>query len=99
MFAVIYQFEVKENRKTQFIEAWEELTQLIYKYEGSLGSRLHAEKDYLFIAYAQWPDRETWKNSGDKLPDHADEVRAQMKEACVKIVTLHELDCINDLLK
>ena len=99
MFIAIYQFEVKENKTTQFIEAWEELTQLIYEYEGSLGSRLHKEKDNNYIAYAQWPDRETWENSGSKLPNSADDVRAQMKEACIKIETLHELEYVKDLLK
>ena len=99
MFAVIYRFEVKENKKNEFIFAWEELTKLIYEYEGSLGSRLHKINDNCFIAYAQWPNKETWGNSGNKLPDHADEVRAKMREACLEIETLYELECINDLLK
>ncbi len=45
MFAVIYQFNVKENRESEFIGAWKQLTQLIYDYEGSLGSRLHKLND------------------------------------------------------
>lgn len=99
MFALIYQFEVKENKEPEFINAWEKLTQLIYEYEGSLGSRLHKQIDNVYIAYAQWPDKETWKNAGNNLPDSADEVRAKMREACTKIDTLHELECKIDLLK
>ena len=99
MFAVIYQFKVKENMNSKFIQAWKQLTQLIYEYEGSLGYRLHKETDNSYIAYAQWPDKETWKNSGDKLPDNANVVRRIMKECCTRIEILHELDCIEDLLK
>ncbi len=99
MFAVIYQFEVNEGREHEFMGAWKELTQLIYEFEGSLGSRLHKQKDCTFLAYAQWPDRETWKNSGNKLPNSADKVRRTMRECCTRIKTLYELDCVEDLLK
>ena len=99
MFAVIYQFKVKENRKAEFINAWKQLTQLIYEYEGSLGSRLHKHKDGSYLAYAQWPDRETWKNSGNNLPDSADKIRRTMRDCCTGIETLYELDCTEDLLK
>lgn len=99
MFAVIYRFEIKENKESEFITAWTELTELIYKYEGSLGSRLHLKRDGVYIAYAQWPNKETWKNAGDELPDFANEVRVRMRESCTKIETLHELECITDLLK
>ena len=80
-------------------KAWKQLTQLIYEYEGSLGSRLHQKDESRYIAYAHWPDRETWKNSGDKLPDTADLIRKTMKDCCTRIETLYELDCVEDLLK
>lgn len=99
MFVVIYQFEVKENMKSEFISAWESLTQLIYEHEGSLGSRLHRKSDNIYIAYAQWPDKETWKSAGNKLPDFANKVRTKMKESCSKIETLYELEGIKDLLR
>lgn len=98
MFAVIYQFQIKQGKEKEFIETWNELTQLIYKYEGSLGSRLHKQNDQLYIAYAQWPDKETWKFSGSKLPDE-DKVRLRMKESCVKIEVIYELECVKDLLR
>ncbi|MBP9153167.1 MAG: antibiotic biosynthesis monooxygenase [Flavobacteriales bacterium] len=99
MFAVIYQFKVKENRESEFINAWKQLTQLIYEYEGSLGSRLHKQSDGMYLAYAQWPAKETWKNSGNKLPDAANEIRRIMGESCTHIETLYELDCTEDLLR
>ncbi len=99
MFAVIYQFNVKENMNFEFIKAWKELTELIYEYEGSLGSRLHKLNDKSYLAYAQWPDKETWKNSGNDLPPSADRIRKAMKHSCTSIEVLHELDSIEDLLK
>ena len=98
MFAVIYTFELLPNKEAIFIEAWKNLTQLIYRYEGSLGSRLHKKTDEQFIAYAQWPDRKTWENSGSKLPPEANEYRKIMHESCVSISTQHELQMIEDLL-
>lgn len=99
MFTVIYSFKVKPNRELEFIDSWNGLTSLIYKHEGSLGSRLHSVKENYFIAYAQWPDKETWKNSGDNLPDLAVEFRKGMKESCISIDTLYKMDVVSDLLK
>ena len=99
VFAVIYQFKVKESMHSEFIKAWKELTQLIYEYEGSLGSRLHKQKEDVYLAYAQWPDKETWKNSGKKLPHSADHIRKAMRDSCSSIEVLYELDSIEDLLK
>lgn len=99
MFAVIYQFDVKENMNSEFVEAWKKLTQLIYEYEGSLGSRLHELNNQAYLAYAQWPDEETWKNSGNNLPNSAENIRLAMKDSCIRIEVLYELDCVEDLLK
>ena len=98
MFAVIYQFKVKENMNSEFIDAWQRLTQLIFKYEGSLGSRLHKLNESVYLAYAQWPNKETWENSGNKLPESAKEAREIMRKCCSQIETLYELDCTEDLL-
>ena len=54
-FTVIYSFDIVEGKENEFINCWTELTKLIYKFEGSYGSRLHKENDSLFIGYAQWP--------------------------------------------
>jgi hypothetical protein len=71
MVAIIYLFKVKPNQTENFIAAWREMALLIYEYENSLGSRLHKQNDSTYIAYAQWPDESTWKNSGGKLPKSA----------------------------
>ena len=99
MFIVIYSFTTKPGQAKSFESAWEELTRLIYMHEGSLGSRLHKKSEGQYIAYAQWPDRETWDSSRMKLPDSAAEVRKRMKDSCSSIETLHELEVVNDLIQ
>lgn len=99
MFCVIYSFQVKKGLTDQFQKGWTGLTELIYQFEGSLGSRLHQESDLYFIAYAQWPSKEIWSNSGQKLPEEANGFRKLMRDSCVEIKTLHELEMVDDLLK
>ncbi len=99
MFSVIYKFEVKPDRKDSFEKSWKDLTQLIYNYAGSLGSRLHKKDEFNYIAYAQWPDKETWENSSNKLPEKSNEISKLMKESCNSIETLFELELILDLLE
>lgn len=99
MFCVIYSFEVKEGYNAQFEYAWSELTKLIYKYEGSLGSRLHKNSPQSYVAYAQWPDRLTWENFGNNLPENAKSLSTQMFEACSEREIVSELEMLDDLLK
>lgn len=99
MFAVLYTFKIKEGREVEFIQSWTSLTALIYQNEGSYGSKLHRDSNGDFVAYALWPDKETWKNAGSKLPNEADEFRLMMKDSCLKIETKYELEEVNNLLK
>lgn len=99
MFTVIYSFKVKPNREDQFIESWKRLTELIYEFEGSLGSRLHKEDDLKYVAYAQWPNKDRWENFGQNMPDSSKAISKRMKEACNQIKTTHQLDVVIDLLK
>ena len=99
MFAVVYKFIVKENKSEQFISSWEALTKLIYQFEGSLGSRLHQVDEVTYLAYAQWPNKNTWENSGNQLPREASIHRNAMRDSCSSIETLHKMEMVNDLLK
>lgn len=98
MFSVIYYFKVKPGFDNQFIKSWNELTNYIIQYEGSLGSRLHKASNELYIAYAQWSNKKMWENSGAKLPLKANKVRQEMRSGCVEIKTIYELELIDDLL-
>lgn len=99
MIAVVLKFTVKPNRTEIFIDNWKKLTEFIYEYENSLGSRLHKESDSVFIAYAQWPDRDTLHNPDSRLPSEALEVRQKMRDACESVEKLFELELTEDLLR
>ncbi len=98
-FTVVYSFKIIEAKAKDFIKAWTELTKLIYEFEGSYGSRLHKVGNTLYIGYAQWPDKNTWEKSGDKLPAAANEFRRLMRESCSEIKTEYEMDVVCDLLQ
>ena len=65
----------------QFQQAWENVTNSLINERAALGSRLHhAAEDDTFIAYAQWPTRSAWEESGElDLPDPT--AAAAMREA------------------
>lgn len=65
MFVVVYWWRVKPGKEDQFREAWRRGTREITRIYGSLGSRLHRERDGRFIGVAEWPDRETWQRAAD----------------------------------
>lgn len=99
MFIFLYRFKVKSNKIDDFKKGWRGFTELIYKHEGSLGSRLHKNNNGDFIAYAQWPNALIFKASGDNLPDVANDFREIMREACDEIEVLHKMNVVEDLLK
>ena len=99
MYIVLYTIIIKPNQEEKFIEAWKGLTSLIYKYEGSLGSRLHKKDTLNFFAYAQWPDKNTFDNAGGNLPEDANHFRDTMKASCEKFEVLEKFEMIEDLLK
>ena len=98
MYIVLYIFKVKPNQEKQFIASWKGLTNLIYKYEGSLGSKLHINENQDYIAYAQWPDKSTFEKSGKNLPDEANNYRDSMRASREKIEVLHKMEIIEDML-
>ena len=99
MFALVYRFRIHENTQQAFIASWAELTRMIRKHEGSLGSRLHREDETTYIDYAQWPSKAHWEASGEGLPPEADAVRQRMRACCISVERLHELECVQDFLE
>jgi heme-degrading monooxygenase HmoA len=65
MYVVMFEFAVKPGFEAQFIENWPLVTQGIYLFKGSLGSRLHKSASGEYIAYAQWPTKSAWRVSTD----------------------------------
>lgn len=99
MYTVLYSFEVKPNHFDDFVKGWKGLTELIYKYEGSLGSRLHKSDERNYIAYAQWPSKSIFENAGKKLPKEANYYRDLMRSSCKNVEVLNKLEVVEDLLK
>jgi len=99
MFSVIYTFEVKPGAENDFVKAWSALTQLFKEYAGSGGSRLNKAATGNYVAYAQWPDRQTWEQAAEKLPLEAGQIRKKMRESCLNIDTQFELESIVDLIQ
>ena len=101
MFCVIYQFHVNPEKEKQFQEGWGNLTKILKKENGALGSRLHRNHDGAWIAYAQWPDEQTWADAANNSAE-AERNRQLMKESYLEGKTtevLYKLDVVNDLLE
>jgi hypothetical protein len=98
MFSVIYTFYVKPGAENDFVKAWSALTELFKVHAGSGGSRLHKASNGNYVAYAQWPDRQTWEQAAEKLPVEAGPIREKMRKSCRSIGTQFELDTIVDFI-
>ena len=62
-FCVIYEFKVRPGMEDSFKKGWSRLTEAIRDTRGGMGSRLHKSDSGWWVAYAQWPDRQTWESS------------------------------------
>lgn len=98
-FVVIYSFQIHEGRDEDFMLAWTILTGLIYQYKGSLGSRLHKLNEREYIAYAVWPDRQTFEKEDNNLPKIAIKYREEMRDACSNIESKYEMQMVVDLVR
>jgi len=81
-FCVVYRWVVREGMEQQCREAWARLTEAIRRERGGLGSRLHLADDGSWVAYAQWPDRETW--AAAQLLDPPDAEAAQQMDDAIE---------------
>lgn len=79
MYSIVYSFEIKPEEEDQFINGWKGLTQLFKVHANSLGSRLHKSSGNQYFAYAQWPDKITFENASNLLPEEATQYREQMR--------------------
>ena len=100
MFIAVYEFEIKDGKDSEFRASWLKLTQGIYRECGSLGSRLHrTEKENVFIAYAQWPDKKIWKENIGVQSSEFIKARTDMQACLVAFKTLYELEVLDDYLQ
>lgn len=99
MYIVIYEFQVLQGEDQRFREAWEALTAWFYTHAGSLGSRLHAPEGNTYLAYAQWPNRETLETARDLLTPKARGWSETMRACCSAIEVRYQGAVLTDLLK
>jgi len=97
MFCVIYRWKLHSGKEAQFEKAWAEATQLIRSHQGGLGSRLHHCSNGTFIAYAQWPDQQTWEQASN-IPLPENQIMAQMKDAIASSEAPIQMDLLQDFL-
>jgi len=78
----MFEFVVKDGCEDQFLTSWPVVTQGIYLFKGSLGSRLHKNINGEYIAYAQWPDQAAWQASANiEMSADYEQQREMMREA------------------
>ena len=58
MIVCLYKWKLAVDKVALFENGWCFATEH-YLVAGSLGSRLHKDKEGLYYAYAQWPDEES----------------------------------------
>lgn len=100
MFYVVYEFIVEPEKGNEFKKIWHELTIEIRDKSKGLGSRLHKalNRPNCWIAYAQWPDKETWKNHAPLNISSQAKLTKHMKAICADIKTVYQLEAIDDLI-
>jgi quinol monooxygenase YgiN len=98
MFIALYHWKVKEGHEKNFLEGWHQITEGIYQRSGSLGSRLHRAEDGTWIAYAQWPDRQTY-DAARSIPVIDAEMRAMFRESIEESYPDIYMNVTDDLLR
>jgi quinol monooxygenase YgiN len=98
MFCVVYQWKVKAGKEGQFRQSWREITEAIFRQNGSLGSRLHKSDCGSWVAYAQWPDRCHWESGAATID--VELARAQRDECLEEgVQVVFKLEVTDDLFK
>jgi hypothetical protein len=102
MFAVIYRWRVIPGREAQFETGWRRGTAAIAREFGGWGSRLHRSSEGVYIAYAQWPDEDTWRAATEAGMRHSDTEAAAMYREAIEpngFETLFAMPVTSDLLE
>ncbi len=102
MYIVMFEFVVKPGKTEAFLAAWPKVTQGIYLFKGSLGSRLHKSDEGKWIAYAQWPSKQVYEQAASiTMSKDYEAQRAAMHDALnlEGTKTLYQMDVKVDYLQ
>ena len=101
MFAVLYRWRIKPELEAAFEKSWHDGTLAIRRDCGGWGSRLHRAEDGAYIAYAIWPDEETWRKAADARMPYDDPETRELYTAAMEggsLEVLERLHVLDDLL-
>ena len=98
MFIALYRWKVKAGHEKDFLECWHQITEGIYQRSGSLGSRLHQAEDGMWVAYAQWPDRQTY-DAARNISVIDTEARKKFRESIEESLPDIYMNVTDDLLQ
>ncbi|MGO1296511.1 MAG: antibiotic biosynthesis monooxygenase family protein [Vibrio sp.] len=99
MFIAVYEFTLKAHRHSEFRQAWRQVTEGIYLQCGSYGSRLHrTDNPDVYIAYAQWPNRELWAKNHVITGEKYLKAREQMRACLLNSQTRYSMTVCDDYL-
>ncbi len=96
MYAIIYEFTIKQGKTNTFIDAWSKVTKAYVQHCNGLGSRLHQVEDHTYWAYAQWPSKADRELA--QLPAEANYFGEIMRECCSSIKVIQKMNMVEDLL-
>ena len=98
MFCIIYRFKIHQDKEEKFVQSWVEVTEAFKINCDALGSRLHKNNEYDYIAYAQWPSKEVRDKA--ELPENViNGAYSKMKSCCKSVEVLFEITPVSDLLE
>ena len=97
MLAVVYEMNVRPDKERVFRDAWHALT-LEMKWFGSLGARLHLSESGSWIAYAQWPNQDTWLYGHRMIEEKVKQMHLNDYSLEVPVILL-KLTVVDDLLE
>jgi quinol monooxygenase YgiN len=99
MYCILLEFRPVPGKEEKFLRSWAALTEYIHQNYGSKGSRMHRSESGKFIAYAQWPGKETYESVSGT------EEGARLREAMLEflqengITVLEKLEVVEDMLE
>lgn len=96
MLCLIYRFHIRPGLSDRFREEWSWLTSKLIEENGSLGARLHRVDDTTLIAYAQWPDLDSWRKGESAIAELLS--HARFGDYLVGHELLYEMTLMEDLL-
>jgi Antibiotic biosynthesis monooxygenase len=98
VLVVVYRWIVDAGHENAFEQAWSSMTDIIRDRYGGLGSRLHRTTDGRFVAYAQWPDKETLAACDRRIPDADERALIGVMKKGASLVDREEMVVLIDML-